>query len=808
MSKIKKNFLIAILVAFQSHIKSDLVNEKILKINKLDNAVSCFIYEPYLGIVNNIEDLEIKSEKFEITDDEILILNGDVELDFPDGLLNSQKVRVDKDRGYVDFKRQGQIFFKDYFFKAEEGTFSRDDGYINLKNGEAFLNSRNLIISFEELNGDLDDKINLSNVQMTSCLDSTNGWAINADKVSLDESTKRGIARNVRIKILDKSLIKLPVLPFATSNENMSGFLEPTLSYSSDGLDFVIPYYKTISKRSDITIAARNISERGSGIETNYRNLHGKKNNLRNIDLIYFNSDKEHKKMYPSQSDARWAFSVKDSYLDKKTLWIDIDWSKASDDLVLRDISGEITSIGSQREQNLRQNISINGIYKNVEFKISYNGFQSLNPILTNGYKTLPSINIRYFKSLKGFSIEENLNLSVFKADDVHGFYGYQNKSNQFPFFIDPVEGSRVFSDFKIYKSFNLNTLNIYSGLGLKSINYNLDNSQQSQSVNIPNFIVDINTLFFKKNKMDIHLLKPRLTIGYVGYKNQDSNPIFDTNKISMMNQLFNINRFSGMDRIGDQKFYTLNLEYKKRMMHMDKISLSVSKKFYLEDRKVFLDSMHMSNDPMSQMNMAMMNMSSQMNGMMDMSQMDGMMKMPMDEGPIMIMGKWMPSMKTMIMSYTSYIEESNKIPMGGITINHKFRSGSMGYAKRYTRMSGDFGVTLDYSELFADIKIKNKVSLIAKIKYDDETSKKIESVFGIGYENCCIALRLTTSDKNLSKYLDNFESTSYDFLNEAWNNVIEIENKSRVNFQFEFKGLNSTFEKAGKALNNSILKY
>ena len=70
-------------------------------------------------------------------------------------------------------------------------------------------------------------------------------------------------------------------------------------------------------------------------------------------------------------------------------------------------------------------------------------------------YSELIGINIKYFKSLKGFSIEENLNLSVFKADEVHGFYGYQNKSNQFPFFIDPVEGSRVFSDFKIYKSFN-----------------------------------------------------------------------------------------------------------------------------------------------------------------------------------------------------------------------------------------------------------------------------------------------------------------------------------------------------------------
>jgi len=61
-----------------------------------------------------------------------------------------------------------------------------------------------------------------------------------------------------------------------------------------------------------------------------------------------------------------------------------------------------------------------------------------------------------------------------------------------------------------------------------------------------------------------------------------------------MMNQLFNTERFSGMDRIGDQKFYTLSFEYKKRKMNMDKISLTVSKKFYLEDRKVWLDDMHM----------------------------------------------------------------------------------------------------------------------------------------------------------------------------------------------------------------------
>ena len=46
--------------------------------------------------------------------------------------------------------------------------------------------------------------------------------------------------------------------------------------------------------------------------------------------------------------------SINTSYLYNgvNKFWINIDWAKASDSLVLRDISGDITSIGSQRAQN------------------------------------------------------------------------------------------------------------------------------------------------------------------------------------------------------------------------------------------------------------------------------------------------------------------------------------------------------------------------------------------------------------------------------------------------------------------------
>ena len=781
---------------FFNNLPGDLLTDKILNENNT-NTKTCLVYQPFLGDVEDMEGLDIKSEKFEITDNEALILNGNVVIDFPDGILEAGKARVDRKNGTVEFKKEGDLFLKDYFFRAKEGFFNEKDRSLELYSGEAYLNDRNLILAFEELKGNLEDKIILKQVSMTSCADPKRGWQFIAESIELDDQSKRGNAKKVKVKALDRTILRLPYIPFATSNERMTGFLEPSLSYSSDGLEFMIPYFKVISGKSDITLAARNISDRGLGFEGNFRKLHGKENNLSNFDFIYFKEDKEFNTLYPEQSKKRWAFSIKDSYGQKEKFWVDVNWSKTSDSLVLRDIPGDITSIGDQRAQNLMQNISINAAINNLSIKLEHQGFQALNPILTNGYKKLPSLEFKYLKNFENFTLYEKLNISYFKADSIHGFYGYQDKNNQFLYRTEnPIEGSRIFSNFKILNQTYFNGLNINSSLGVKSIHYNLNDGAQSNSVNVPNFKLDISTLFYRKDKMNLHVLKPRFIYGYVAHKDQDINPIFDTNKISMMNQLFNNQRFTGMDRIGDQNFYTLSLEYKKRNMGMDKFAVNISKKFYLDDREIWLDDMHLD---MDSMNNEMMNM--------NMSHMN-MMQMPMDEGPIMLMAKWMPNMNTMFMAYSSYLHDQDKVPMAGITFNQNFEKGTLGYAKRYTRMTGDFMTVLDYSEFYADLKIKDNISFIAKFKRDDESSSKIESVFGLGYENCCFVFRITSSDKNLSKYLPILESNSQMYLNNTWDNIIRIENKSRINFQFEFKGLNSSFEKINRLMNNSIFNY
>ena len=90
------------ILVFQGYVNSDLIKDGVLTENKTNNNM-CLIYQPYLGAVESIEGIDIKSEKFEITDDDVLLLQGDVDIDFPDGILKSNKAKLDRTNGLLEF---------------------------------------------------------------------------------------------------------------------------------------------------------------------------------------------------------------------------------------------------------------------------------------------------------------------------------------------------------------------------------------------------------------------------------------------------------------------------------------------------------------------------------------------------------------------------------------------------------------------------------------------------------------------------------------------------------------------------------
>ena len=108
----------------------------------------------------------------------------------------------------------------------------------------------------------------------------------------------------------------------------------------------------------------------------------------------------------------------------------------------------------------------------------------------------------------------------------------------------------------------------------------------------------------------------------------------------------------------------------------------------------------------------------------------------------------------------------------------------------------------LDYAEFSIEKFMSNGYKFIGGISKDFDSNKNLETYFGFGYENCCLAFKLYTSDKRLSKYnlLDFHALQPHDA---DWNKMIEIENKSRINFEFELKGLTGSNKRLNSFFSN-----
>jgi LPS-assembly protein len=766
-----------LLLAFNLDAQND--NLELITLDSSYSATSCFIYNPNIGIIAKDKNISVEADTLKFSDNQAITLNNNVKIDFPGGLLNSSNALIGASKELIEFKKDTTLSLEQLLLKGDEGFFNRSNDQVKMEDGAIFLSSRGLNIDFKSLQGSLDDELTIQEAEITSCADPKTGWLISADDLVLNNKTYRGYAKNLTLQLGGASVFKAPYLPFATTSERLSGFLEPSISSSSDGIDFSIPYFAILSDHSDITVGARNIAERGSGVEINYRYI--KEHTKNNVDAFYFNNDKEIQKNFPELADSRWAFKIQDSLMLNKTSGINfgeilIDWAKASDAMVLRDIPGEITAIGLQRDHYLSQNIIISSRFNNLAIEVEHQGFQSLNPLLTNGYKKSPAIDLSFVKTLNSINVKHRLNIATFKASSLHEFFGASSGMGKYLNSVeDPIEGRRTFSDLTLSKTFDKEFIKIKTSLGLKSLSYDLQNeSVQNNNINSPNLKIDISSMFVKMNSDGMSIIQPRLVLGYSEYKDQSGNPVFDTNILAYNNQVFFNDRFSGMDRIADDHSHSIGFTYKLRKSSRDIFKFGLAKKYNHSENKVYVTSMP-----------PMMN----------------------NKNKFIMSSMWMPDMNHSLKVYGGYDTKDNKLLIGGINFMKKSSIGTLGIAKRYRRMAGDFKQTLNYSEIFTAINLKNGFKIIGKLQQDDEYDIKIESMLGIEYENCCVAFRVMASDKNLTKYNDLYNS-SYTYLNDAWDNMINIENKSRINFEFELKGFNSSINKIDKLLQNSILNY
>ena len=708
---------------------------------------------------------ELSAKKIDIKSNGEIELIENVYIPFNGGRVKALSALYKSNEEDIHQVVEGNIYYLDSYFKFMSGTINKKSRSLKLNNGKTYLNARNLLIEYESLDGKLGSGLTFTNASLTSCNNIAKGWQINAETIAVDEISKRGYIKNLELQVRNKTIGKLPYLPFPATTQRLSGFLEPDLSITSDGLDLYLPYFLVLSKRSDITIAPRILNDRGQGIETNYRYL-THKNATNFLDVLFFPSDKEFQKKYLALDNQRWAFKLKDSR-KFKNIMTKVEWAKSSDAMVLLDLPSNLTNIANQREHYLPQSIFITASFKNLLVNASREGYQTLNPFIGNGYIKKPQIELDYSIFNTKFSYFGKLQYSNFDLNSVF----LNNPSEQSM----PVTGTRLISELGAEINQSIGFVNIALNGSIISKKYDLNKvTSKISSKNIPSFRIGVSSLHKRYLSSGISFITAKLIYGKTEYKDQSLDPIFELHPRDSTNlNYLNHELFYGKDRIPDQEFLMGNLKWQARFKDQSKITFNLIKKNELQASRVI-----------NQMLSNILGRDSQLG----------------------VDIKWDKKGLAAFMS-SNYSQKRNQLNFGkvGLTINlpatHIAISRNF---RRHMPMLG-MGNELNYAEISIDHNISGGYKLIGGMSKDIESKKNLESYFGIEFENCCLAFKVFASDKRLSKYnLVNFVSWNGPLSN--WEDMISIENKSRINFEFELKGLTGSKRQLNKFFSNTFV--
>ena len=720
----------------------------------------------YPKLINNYASDSIDAGTIDIQSNGDISLDNNVLITFNDGQIKASSATYLQNQNVVKDIKNGDIYHSNNYFKFLSGSLVKDSGELELDHGKAYLRDRNLLIDYESLTGNLGQNLIFKNASLSSCNDVSVGWEIKAQSININEETDRGYIEDLSLKVLDRTILKLPYLPFPATTNRLSGFLEPELSLTSDGADLFVPYFWVLSDTSDLTIAPRALKDRGIGFEGNYRYLTKSNSGAVNyLDLLFFPKDKEFKKDHDRDDNERWAFRIKEnrSFTNIET---SIDWAKSSDSMVLLDLPSSLTNIANQRDHYLTQSVSMSMLVNNLSLSIMREGFQSLNPFITNGYIKKPELNLEYKQYGSSFSYFARANYANFDI----------NNNQHLPFNNHRIHqsGKRFITEIgaETLHGFQYFDVSI-DGLFLHK-KYNLDDKEiNTQSTSIPSIKIKISSLLRSSSIGSFSLLMPEFIYQKTNYKDQSMDPIFDLHQRNLGNfNRLNTRYFFGKDRVPDTEFLLARLKWQKRIKNNSAINFQIIKKNELKESQVINS---MLDKPIGKDNQIGTHLSF--------------------ENQIL---------RAFLMA--NYSQKRNTLNFGQTGVDIQLPETRLTFSRNFQSNIPLLHTVseLDYAEFSIERIMPGGYKFIGGISKDLDSKKNLESYFGFGYENCCIAFKIYASDKRLSKYnLLNFQSMQFD--DASWDKMISIENKSRINFEFELKGLTGGNKRINQFFSNAF---
>ena len=410
----------------------------------------------------------------------------------------------------------------------------------------------------------------LSGARLTRCGPDSDAWEVAAGYLAIERDAGFARARDATVRVRGVPVFHAPRLRIPLSAERQSGFLFPSAGTSKDaGIRLELPYYLNLAPNYDATVTARHASKRGTGAEVETRHLSGASRT--EATGAFLAGDRQYDGRFdrddfrslglpgPFEPADRWLAGLDHTgYFGGATTRI--DGVAASDDDYFRDMG---TGLAVTSRAYLTRFAEARYSRGGVSAGISGLGFQMLEE-RREPYRRLPEIDIGYTAARAG-PFEWSL-ATVWTAFD-----------HPEPDDVAIPGGQRVHVEPRIGLPMLRSWGFLNLGAGYRYTGYDLDAAPRRGDGTPERGIafgdVDAGLFFERDTRIGatpiIQTLEPRIHYLRQQFADQRDLPRFDASVPSFsIPQLFRRNRFSGLDRIGDDNRVAVGVT--SRFLHSD----------------------------------------------------------------------------------------------------------------------------------------------------------------------------------------------------------------------------------------------
>lgn len=704
---------------------------------------------------------------------------------------------------------------------------------LNIQNGEGKLTDAEFVMYETRVRGKAEslekfknNVVVLNGGMVTGCEPGDNTWSIHGKSIEVHNDERYGVAKHMRLNIKDVPVFYFPYVRFPVGPDRLSGFLFPSLSLNSDGIDDIrVPFYWNIAPNMDMIITPRYMEERGYLLYNEFR--HMSRNFYTEIEGSYLFDDQTglvkrerdndpealdyYDRLYAYKGESRWQYHIAQKGGLGKRWRTEIDYADVSDIDYVRDV--DRGSVDLHRSPYLRQKVATS--YRTDNWALSAYAQELM---LLNGsqvmYSEMPRVNADGNYRVGDWVVDLK---NEYVRFDLNSHYEDDEKTSK----ANIILGERFSTNYNVGLDKEYTAGFIRPRVGVKTLSFKLDDVNMTQAIETdltyvtPQASLDAG-LFFERElfQFDQHYtqtLEPRLFYLWRDYEDQsdlqqlyaNGRPVnFDTSILTLSyQQLFRDSRFAGGDRLDDTNQITIGLasRFIENSTGIERLRVGVGQIIYFNDRDVSL--YHW--DP-------------EVGGTIEEDRLNSSQKQARDEyrrnrDTTSMLAGYIGGQIGDHFTFSNDITvdpQDSRLHTLSTTLRYmddEYRIVNLGYRYSLDRQSlspldGDRQMStselnqIDFSTIWP---VSDQWAAIARINYDINYDAYLDTFVGLEYDDCCYRVRLMARrwvDYDLSgNMLEELSSSDYD---------------RGVFLELQLKGIGTISRKIGRLLDKAVYGY